>query len=672
MVKISKLGVRTVSALRSASPLKSASGLPRRLVLAGLLGPALLAIGLLTTGLPATVLPATGALASTGRPADPAPAPDFRHACSTATSPGHEVCQALVQTGGVTHAGLVRDSVPAGYGPADLQSAYSLTQAAAAAGRGQTVAIVDAFDDPNAASDLALYRSQYHLPPCTVASGCFGKVNQEGNASPLPRAAGQTGWDEEESLDLDMVSATCPNCRIILVEANSAEISDLGTGVNAAVSLGAKFVSNSYNGPERASDTTDDNAYFKHPGVALTAAGGDSGYGVGYPAASRYVTSVGGTSLVRRSGTARGWSEAVWNDASGATGSGCSARDAKPSWQTDTGCPRRTDNDVAAIANPETGVAVYDTYGNNHGWQVFGGTSAATPIIAATYALAGPAASGAYPAQFPYLHTSRLHDITSGSDGSCGGSYLCTAKAGFDGPTGWGTPDGTGAFQATDHKVTVTSPGPRHSTRGKKIASVRIKAKDSASAQTLRFTASRLPPGLSISTGGVISGTPRARGFSSVTVRATDGTGMTGSVSFTWSVASVGAVRSLLARKCVDDRNGSTADGTRIQIYTCHGGQAQVWTAHPDAAGKLQLRLTKATSVARCLTVTGSRTAAGTKVELQRCNASAGQEWQAKGNGHLVNPRSGKCLADPRAGPIGTQLEIVSCAVRAAQHWALP
>ena len=327
---------------------------------------------------------------------------------------------------------------------------------------------------------------------------------------------------------------------------------------------------------------------------------------------------------------------------------------------------------MAAIANPDTGVAVYDTYGNNHGWQVFGGTSAATPIIAATYALAGPPASSAYPAQFPYLHTSRLHDITSGSDGSCGGSYLCTARTGFDGPTGWGTPDGTGAFQATDHKVTVTSPGTRHSARGKKIASVRIKARDSASAQTLRFTASGLPSGLSVSTGGVISGTPKARGYYSVTVHATDGTGMTGSASFLWSVASAGAVRSQLAGKCVDDRRGSTADGTRIQIYTCHGGQAQVWTAYPNATGRLQLRLTKATSVARCLTVPGSRTAAGTKVELLRCNASAGQEWQAKGNGHLVNPRSGRCLADPGAGPAGTQLEIVGCAVRAAQHWTLP
>ena len=146
----------------------------------------------------------------------------------------------------MTRAGLVRDSAPAGYSPAALRSAYGLTQAAAAAGHGQTVAVVDAYDDPNAASDLALYRSQYDLPPCTVASGCFRKVNSRGQASPLPRASGKTGWDQEEALDLDMVSAICPNCRILLVEADSAKIGALGTGVNAAVALGAKFVSNSY------------------------------------------------------------------------------------------------------------------------------------------------------------------------------------------------------------------------------------------------------------------------------------------------------------------------------------------------------------------------------------------------------------------------------------------
>src|SRR5262249_14857704 len=188
------------------------------------------------------------------------------------------------------------------------------------------------------------------------------------------------------------------------------------------------------------------------------------------------------------------------------------------------GRARRTGNDVAAVADPDTGVAVYNTYGSDNGWQVFGGTSVATPIIAAIYALAGPPGSGAYPARYPYLHTGRLHDITSGHDGSCG-SYLCTARAGYDGPTGWGTPNGTGAFQATDHKVTVTGPGTRHSTRGKKIASLRVAARDTASARTLRYTATGLPPGLSISTSsGAISGTPKARGHYSVTVHATDGT----------------------------------------------------------------------------------------------------------------------------------------------------
>jgi len=662
MVKIGKLGVcpvlalKSVPALKSGPALKSVTGLVSALALAAL--PA--------TVLPATVLPTTAAAAS------PGPAPDFRHACPVAAPSGQAVCLALVRTHEVARAGLVRDSIPAGYGPADLRSAYNLTQASAEAGRGQTIAVVDAFDDPKAASDLALYRSQYHLPPCTVASGCFRKVNQAGQASPLPRAAGTTGWDEEESLDLDMVSAICPNCRIVLVEAKSAGIRDLGTGVNAAVLLGAKFVSNSYGGAETASDTADDAAYFNHPGVAVTAAAGDSGYGVGYPAASRYVTSVGGTSLAHRSGTARGWSESVWNDSSGASGSGCSADEAKPSWQTDTGCSRRTDNDVAADADPGTGVAVYDTYRGNTGWQVFGGTSAAAPIIAGTYALAGPPGSGAYPAEYPYQHTSRLNDVTSGRDGSCGGSYLCTASAGYDGPTGWGTPNGTGAFQAVDNTVAVTSPGTRHSTQGAKITPLRIAAKDSDTAQPLRFTASGLPTGLSIAAGGVVSGTPKARGYFSVTLHATDGTGMTGSASLAWTVASVGAVRSRLAGKCLDDWHGSTADRNKIQIYSCNGGKSQVWTVYPNAAGRLQLRLTKATPVGKCLTVPGSRPASGTKAELLRCSSSAGQEWQARSNGHLVNPLSGKCLTDPGAGPSGTQLEIVGCASRAAQQWSLP
>jgi Subtilase family len=400
-----------------------------------------------------TVLPAPGAAAAgtTARSA----APGFRHACSAATAPGWAECLALVRRSVASLRGLARQASPPGYGPAQLQSAYNLTLAAAEAGKGETVAVVDAFDDPDAAANLAVYRAHYHLPAC--GAGCFTKVNEEGKPSPLPKAAGTSGWATEESLDIDMVSAICPNCHILLVEAGNASIADLGRAVNAAVADGARFVSNSYDSPETATEVKDD-AYFDHPGVAVTAAAGDSGYGVGYPAASRYVTAVGGTSLVPSKTAVRGWAETVWDNAAGATGAGCSRYEPKPSWQHDTGCARRTDNDVAADADPDTGAAVYDTY-DQGGWLEAGGTSEASPIIAATYALAGVPAAGTFPARFPYQHTGDLHRITSGSDGSCGRSYLCTAKAGYNGPAGWGTPDGTGAFRAAGHSVAAARRG---------------------------------------------------------------------------------------------------------------------------------------------------------------------------------------------------------------------
>ena len=201
------------------------------------------------------------------------------------------------------------DAIPAGvgYGPSQLQSAYVLPSSTA--GSGQTVAIIDAYNDPNAASDLATYRSSAGLPAC--GNGCFSVVNQNGATSPLPSSAGTTGWDVEESLDVDMVSAICPLCHIILVEANSPTTQNLGTAVNSAVSLGAKFVSNSYGGWESSSDPSFDTSYYNHPGVAVTASAGDSGFGVEYPAASPYVTAVGGTSLTTASNS-RGWSETVW------------------------------------------------------------------------------------------------------------------------------------------------------------------------------------------------------------------------------------------------------------------------------------------------------------------------------------------------------------------------
>ena len=339
-------------------------------------------------------------------------------------APGSARCYARVRT---TAAGDVQAlSTPSGFGPAALQSAYL----APTGGAGQTVAIVDAYDDPYAESELATYRSQFGLPPCTTANGCFKKVNQNGATSPLPTA--DPDWSVEIALDLAMVSAICPSCNILLVEASSASWSDLGTAENGAAALGPSAISNSWGGSESSSATTYDTQYFNHPGILITVSSGDYGYGVEYPSSSKYVLGVGGTSLVT-STSSRGWAESVWDGA----GSGCSAYIDKPSLQTDPGCSKRTVADVSAVADPNTGVAVYSTY--EGGWLIVGGTSASSPIVAAIFTAAGKTAIGS---TFPYTHTSAFYDVTTGSNGSCSPAYLCTAQAGYDGPTGWGTPNG--------------------------------------------------------------------------------------------------------------------------------------------------------------------------------------------------------------------------------------
>jgi subtilase family serine protease len=387
----------------------------------------------------AAALAVSGAIASaatasangTARP-DIRTAPS-RNVCARATA-GHMQCFSKILVDGRGHP--LRVPSVSGYGPADLQSAYSLPSATN--GAGQTIAIVDAYDDPKAESDLAVYRSNFGLSACTTANGCFTKVNQNGQPSPLP--AGNTGWAEEISLDLDMASAICPNCHILLVEANNASGTNLYIAENTAVALGATEVSNSWGGGEYGGENTDDTNYFKHPGVAITASSGDNGYGVSYPASSQYVTAVGGTTLTKPGGV---WHETAWSGA----GSGCSFYVPKPSWQHDAGCARRTVADVSAVANPNTGVAVYDTYNTGGTWFVFGGTSVSSPIIAGVYALAG---GNVNYGSTPYGNPAALHDVTSGSNGSCGRKakkkYLCTAVAGYDGPTGLGTPNGIGAF----------------------------------------------------------------------------------------------------------------------------------------------------------------------------------------------------------------------------------
>ncbi|HLZ80433.1 MAG TPA: S53 family peptidase [Ktedonobacteraceae bacterium] len=374
------------------------------------------------------------ALITVGTPtstfASPSRSPSFVHACPGAPF-GYARCHAIVVTNG--HGG---GGSPSGYNPPDLQSAYKLPSSTA--GSGQTVAIVDAYDDPNAESDLGVYRSQFGLSVCTTANGCFRKVNQSGGTS-YPRANG--GWAQEISLDLDMVSAICPNCHILLVEASSNSFANLSAAVDEAATLKANEISNSYGGSEYSSEVSDQ-SHYNHPGIAITVSSGDSGYGVQFPAASQYVTAVGGTTLNKASNT-RGWSETVWSGA----GSGCSAYISKPSWQKDPLCSKRTVADVAADADPNTGVSVYDSYSYQglSGWLVFGGTSVASPIIASVYALAGNAGSVTY-GSYPYSHTSSLFDVTSGSNGSCGGTYLCTGEVGYDGPTGNGTPNGSGGF----------------------------------------------------------------------------------------------------------------------------------------------------------------------------------------------------------------------------------
>jgi subtilase family serine protease len=299
---------------------------------------------------------------------------------------------------------------------------------------------VDAYGYPNLERDLGVYRSTYGLPACTSASGCLRVMDQNGGTS-LPRF--NTGWAGEQALDVDAVSAVCPDCRILVVQARSASFADLGTAVQtAAKQAGVVAISNSYGGGD-ASDGTY-GAYYNHPNIAVTASTGDNGYqGASYPASSSYVTAVGGTSLSPAS-NARGWTESVWSGA----GSGCSSLNAAlpAAASYGTGCSGRAMADVAAAADPSNGgMAVYwPTSKTSSTWAQVGGTSEASPIIASVYALSGNTAG--YANAIPYGHAGSLNDVTSGSNGTCPTTQWCNARSGWDGPTGLGTPNGTGAF----------------------------------------------------------------------------------------------------------------------------------------------------------------------------------------------------------------------------------
>jgi hypothetical protein len=372
-------------------------------------------------------------------------------ACPVSAAKGVSHCYARIVTdsaGNILANRAATNAVPAGFGATTLASVYGVYNQGYVlnGGAGVTVAIVDAYGYTNAEKDLGVYRSQYGLPACTTANGCFKKVNQTGGST-LPKQ--NTGWAQETGLDLDMVSAMCPKCHILLVEANSANFNDLGPAENYAAAH-ANVVTNSYGAAETSAEGYDQ--YYNHPNIAITVSSGDSGYGVQFPAASEFVTAVGGTSLsVSGSGTTASYvSETAWSGA----GSGCSALYGKPVWQLDTaGCANRTVVDVSAVADPNTAVAAYvPLFGTFSAWVQIGGTSVAAPLMGGVYAVTGVAnpsagaCSSQYPSCYPYhAGAANFHDVTSGGNGSCG-SYLCTAGPGYDGPTGLGTPKGVGGF----------------------------------------------------------------------------------------------------------------------------------------------------------------------------------------------------------------------------------
>ena len=391
----------------------------RKLIFSGLAAGALAVSGL------AAALPGASAM-----PAHTNGGAHAVHVCGTHSKPGHARCYAMAVTAAD---GKVSGSVrplAAAYTPAQIQSAYKLTGLLSG---GRTVALVDAFGYPNLASDLAFYRSTYGLPACTVANGCLKIMDQNGGTNYPPY---NSGWALEQALDVDAVSAACPDCKIIMVQATTNSFANLETAVNrAALQTGVVAISNSY-GCSTCGNLPNNSAY-QHPGIAVTASTGDSGFdGGSYPSTDTHVVGVGGTSVFA-DGSARGFHETVWNGA----GSGCGYNN-KPRWQNaaNTTCTTKATADVSAAADPSNGGL---NIRFNGAFIQVGGTSESSPIIAAVYALSGNTTK--YPAKFPYKNAGQLFDVTSGSNGACG-IPVCQARAGWDGPTGMGTPNGVGAF----------------------------------------------------------------------------------------------------------------------------------------------------------------------------------------------------------------------------------
>jgi uncharacterized protein (TIGR03382 family) len=330
------------------------------------------------------------------------------------------------------------------YGPSDLASAYNFDPTL---NPGATIAVVDAYGYPTLEADLAAYRSMYSLPACTSASGCLKIVGQDGGAAPTGLPPSDDDWTIETALDVDMASAACPNCKILVVEATSDQDDGLDIANDAAATLGATVISNSWGGEYESSDAAEE-THFNHAGVAIFVAAGDQGNtAADYPSTSAYTIAVGGTTLTKSTSTTRGWTEAAWSDG----GSSCNTAITQPSWQAavvpTTACKGRAASDVAALGDPDTGVVIYDNSGisssdgdDNGEIDGIGGTSLASPLTAGIFALVG---HGNATAELPYANTAAFNDVTTGSNKKSCKTAICEAGTGWDGPTGIGTPNGS-------------------------------------------------------------------------------------------------------------------------------------------------------------------------------------------------------------------------------------
>jgi subtilase family serine protease len=368
--------------------------------------------------------------------------------CPVSTSPIYAECLSWVATTAqgvpLTSAGVL--TAPRGYGPGKFHAAYAVPTTTAASAH-QIIAIVGAYNNKYLYADLQVFIQQYRLPPLPKCERrtqlhCFVKVNQQGHKTPLPPS--NVGWGIEAALDVQTAYGMCQNCRIEVVEASTNSFTNFTHAVNTAVARGADVVSNSYG--SYGSDCAISG--YDHPQVAIVVSSGDKGFGISCPAVLNTTVSVGGTSLTLNPDNSYG-SEHVWDG----SGSGCSpSHSLAQGWQVTAtnwaaiGCGSgRGMNDVSADADPATGAAIYDSFGFP-GWVVVGGTSLAAPLIAGVYALAGNSASFNYPAQAAYASPSSMHDVTTGSNGSCSPSLQCHAGAGYDLPTGMGSPNGLGGF----------------------------------------------------------------------------------------------------------------------------------------------------------------------------------------------------------------------------------